>query len=158
MAHARVYPRPVAMTLNGSMSYKNSTAPQYGEMPAAAIATGAVDIIAPVEEMPGHLLRLQGSATDLTRYDERSGSLDAMRLEICDILRKQVGHDFSGYRSQTLVSFETRRPLRFWPRGSSRGCSKAKPRTQLCGCGCQAVPQVRKQIRLRSSCANTWTR
>ena len=69
-AHARVYPRPVAMTLNGSMSYKNSTAPQYGEMPAGAIATGAVDIIAPVEEMPGHLLRLQGSATDLTAVTE----------------------------------------------------------------------------------------
>jgi two-component system, chemotaxis family, CheB/CheR fusion protein len=29
----------------------NGTAPQYGEMPAGAIATGAVDIIAPVEEM-----------------------------------------------------------------------------------------------------------
>jgi two-component system CheB/CheR fusion protein len=36
----------------------SGSAPQYGEMPAGAIATGAVDIVAPVEEMPGHLLRL----------------------------------------------------------------------------------------------------
>jgi two-component system CheB/CheR fusion protein len=87
----------------------NGTAPQYGEMPAGAIATGAVDIIAPVEEMPGHLLRLQGIATDPPRYDEGSGSIDAMRLEICDILRKQVGHDFSGYRSQTFLRRVDRR-------------------------------------------------
>jgi two-component system, chemotaxis family, CheB/CheR fusion protein len=85
----------------------NGTAPQYAEMPAGAIATGAVDIIAPVEDMPGHLLRLQGIATEPTQFDE--GSLDAMRLEICDILRKQVGHDFSGYRSQTFLRRVDRR-------------------------------------------------
>jgi hypothetical protein len=50
-----------------------------------AIATGAVDIIAPVEEMPAHLLRLEDIATDLARHDAGSGSLDAMRLTICDI-------------------------------------------------------------------------
>jgi two-component system CheB/CheR fusion protein len=87
----------------------NGTAPQYGEMPAGAIATGAVDIIAAVEEMPGHLLRLNGIATSFPRHDEGSGSLGAMRLEICDILRKQVGHDFSGYRSQTFLRRVDRR-------------------------------------------------
>jgi len=87
----------------------NGTAPQYAEMPAGAIATGAVDIIASVEDMPGHLLRLQGVATALTPYDEGSGSLDAMRLEICNILRKQVAHDFSGYRSQTFLRRVDRR-------------------------------------------------
>ncbi len=40
----------------------NGTAPQYGEMPAGAIATGAVDLVAPVEEMPGHLMRLKAYA------------------------------------------------------------------------------------------------
>jgi len=37
----------------------NGTAPQYDEMPAGAIATGTVNIVAPVEEMPAHLLRLK---------------------------------------------------------------------------------------------------
>ncbi len=87
----------------------NGSAPQYGEMPAGAIATGAVDIVAPVEEMPGHLLRLRGIATELSQYDEGSDSLDAMRLETCDILRKHVGHDFSGYRSQTFLRRVDRR-------------------------------------------------
>ena len=30
----------------------DGSAPQYGEMPAGAIATGAVDLVVPVEEMP----------------------------------------------------------------------------------------------------------
>jgi len=48
-------------------------------------------------------------ATEPAHYDEGSGSLDAMRLMICDILRKQVGHDFSGYRSQTFLRRVDRR-------------------------------------------------
>ena len=87
----------------------SGTAPQYGEMPAGAIATGAVDIIAPVEEMPGHLLRLKGMAMEPPERDESASSVDAMRLAICDILRKQVGHDFSGYRSQTFLRRVDRR-------------------------------------------------
>ena len=87
----------------------SGTAPQYGEMPAGAIATGAVDIIAAVEEMPGHLLRLKGMAMEPVGRDESASSVDAMRLAICDILRKQVGHDFSGYRSQTFLRRVDRR-------------------------------------------------
>ncbi len=35
--------------------------PQYGEMPTGAIATGSVDLIAAVEDMPEHLLRMKGT-------------------------------------------------------------------------------------------------
>ena len=44
----------------------NGTAPEYGEMPAGAIATGAVDIIAAVQDMPGHLLRLKDRSSTST--------------------------------------------------------------------------------------------
>jgi CheY-like chemotaxis protein len=40
----------------------DGTAPQYSEMPDGAIATGAVDLIVPVEDMPAHLARLWGDA------------------------------------------------------------------------------------------------
>jgi two-component system CheB/CheR fusion protein len=85
----------------------NGTAPEYGEMPAGAIATGAVDIIAPVEDMPAHLLRLK----DLAGRSSQAGpsTQDAQRLQICDILRTRVGHDFSGYRSQTFLRRVDRR-------------------------------------------------
>ena len=80
----------------------------YSEMPDAAIATGAVDIVAPVEEMPGHLLRVSshtGTSLDTSAVD----LTDDMRIEICNLLRAQLGHDFSGYRSQTFLRRVRRR-------------------------------------------------
>ena len=88
---------------------KNGTAPQYGEMPAGAIATGVVDIVAPVEEIPGHLMRLKNAPLDLREAYEAAPTADALRLEICSILRTQLGHDFSGYRSQTFLRRVERR-------------------------------------------------
>ena len=83
-------------------------APQYSEMPNAAIATGIVDIVAPVGEMPAHLLRISGlthTAPDLSAAE----LTDALRLEICDLLRARIGHDLSGYRRQTFLRRVERR-------------------------------------------------
>jgi two-component system, chemotaxis family, CheB/CheR fusion protein len=41
---------------------RDGSAPQYSEMSDGAIATGAVDLIAAVEDMPAHLMRLRRSA------------------------------------------------------------------------------------------------
>ena len=87
----------------------NGTAPEYGEMPAGAIATGAVDLVAPVEEMPGHLLRLKDRDTASSEPAQDASTVDTLRLEICNILRIQLGHDFSGYRSQTFLRRVDRR-------------------------------------------------
>lgn len=86
----------------------DGTAPQYSEMPDAAIATGVVDIVAPVEEIPAHLLRINGhtrTPPDLSTAERT----DVLRLEICDVLRARIGHDFSGYRSQTFLRRVERR-------------------------------------------------
>ena len=80
----------------------NGTAPQYGEMPAGAIATGVIDLILPVEQMASHLLRLNGARLDLS-------DIDTARREICTILRTRLGHDFSDYRSQTFLRRVARR-------------------------------------------------
>ena len=37
----------------------DGSGPQHSGMPASAIATGAVDIIAPVEELPGHIIEIR---------------------------------------------------------------------------------------------------
>ena len=88
---------------------KSGASPEYGEMPAGAIATGVVDIIAPVEDIPAHLLRLKNAPLDLREGYEAVPSAEALRLEICAILRAQLGHDFSGYRSQTFLRRVERR-------------------------------------------------
>lgn len=86
------------------------SAPQYEEMPAGAIATGSVDLVAPIEDIPGHLLRIKGSPpTVFDSTDDSALAVDAARLKICDILRAQVGHDFSGYRDKTFLRRVARR-------------------------------------------------
>jgi two-component system, chemotaxis family, CheB/CheR fusion protein len=87
----------------------DGTAPQYPEMPAGAIATGAVDLIASVERMPGHLLRLKGSIGQEPTATAYAGSKERLRLQICALLRANLGHDFSGYRSQTFLRRVERR-------------------------------------------------
>ena len=89
----------------------DGTAPQYPEMPEGAVATGAVDLIAPVEEMPNHLLRLFGANSGVNVAPSNENEVERLRLEICSLLRVQLGHDFSGYRSQTFMRRVERRML-----------------------------------------------
>ena len=87
----------------------DGTSPQYGEMPARAIATGAVDIVAPVEQIPAQLIRFKQARVDLPKDGAGDGGVEAVRLEICSILKAQLGHDFSGYRSQSFLRRVARR-------------------------------------------------
>ncbi len=88
----------------------DGTAPQYGEMPAGAIATGSVDLIAPIEAIPRHLMRLKGNPVALwTSTEEEASRIDVARLKICAIIKTQLGHDFSGYRDKTFLRRVQRR-------------------------------------------------
>ena len=78
----------------------DGTRPLYDGMPSGAIATGAVDLIASVEKIPGHLMRLRRPPSpDGLAADPDS---EPARLAICDSLREQLGHDFSGYKDKTF--------------------------------------------------------
>ena len=81
----------------------DGTAPQHAGMPDSAIATGAVDLIVPVEDMPGLLMGLPARAE--TDAPETATVLqnDTARLRICDILLARVGHDFSQYKEATFL-------------------------------------------------------
>jgi hypothetical protein len=52
----------------------------YVPPPHAVVTLNAVDIIAPVEEIPAHLMRLKNAALDLPGAIEAAPSLDALRL------------------------------------------------------------------------------
>ena len=83
--------------------------PRHPSMPDSAISTGLVDFAIPVEEMGAKLVefaRLLAESEDVAGTDaERSQA----RQEICGILRNQVGHDFSGYKSKTFLRRVQRR-------------------------------------------------
>ena len=88
----------------------DGTAPQHGGMPDSAIATGAVDIIVPVEEMPGRIVAVQEARRKLDGTTElKAEQIDAIRLSICSVLNRQLGHDFSGYKDKTFLRRVQRR-------------------------------------------------
>ena len=76
---------------------------QYDGMPAGAIATGSVDLVCPVGDMPAHLMRLRGAALDRTGPEAEDAAAEAMRLRICALLRTRVGHDFANYKDKTFM-------------------------------------------------------
>lgn len=83
--------------------------PSHSSMPDSAISTGLVDFAIPVDEMGAKLAEF---ARLLAQADEGAGSEaehSAARQEICAVLRNQIGHDFSGYKSKTFFRRVQRR-------------------------------------------------
>jgi len=86
----------------------DGSAPQHSGMPDSAIATGAVDLIVPVQEMPRLVIRAKGDGT-AAPIDLPAAQADAARLRICGVLRTQLGHDFSQYKDKTFLRRVQRR-------------------------------------------------
>jgi two-component system CheB/CheR fusion protein len=81
-------------------------------MPYSAVATGLVDHLLAVRAIPAKLLEHQRSLRDPAPADDAvgaAGTADAAQLdpallaEICGLLRGRTGHDFSHYKTPTLV-------------------------------------------------------
>jgi two-component system CheB/CheR fusion protein len=89
--------------------------PNHPDMPDSAISTGFVDFAIPVEEMGSVLVDFTRSLRVidhvLSKPSQTNGktSLEQARSEIYNILRSQVGHDFSGYKSKTFLRRVQRR-------------------------------------------------
>ena len=89
--------------------------PGHPDMPRNAIATGFVDFALPADQM-GHQLEefargqisLEQMAGNPSLSDDADTS-DESRIEIYAILRKQVGHDFAGYKVKTFLRRVQRR-------------------------------------------------
>ncbi len=77
----------------------------YTDMPKHAIATGHVDLILPLADMPGRIAayyaRLQKTdeAPEIVEHDDEP---DALR-EVLSLLRVRTGHDFANYKPGTLM-------------------------------------------------------
>jgi two-component system, chemotaxis family, CheB/CheR fusion protein len=79
---------------------------EYQGMPLAAVETGAVDFVLPARELGakvvelrarGTLLKAPASVADLAEED--AGTLE----RIMAVLRARSGHDFSGYKTSTVL-------------------------------------------------------
>ncbi|MGP1609456.1 MAG: chemotaxis protein CheB, partial [Burkholderiales bacterium] len=83
-------------------------------MPASAAATGLVDTVLPVAEMPARLLAYQKqlqAARKRVLTDDASEDVARNLKTICELLHAEVGHDFSHYKQNTLMRRVRRRML-----------------------------------------------
>jgi two-component system CheB/CheR fusion protein len=90
---------------------------EYTEMPRSAIATGSVDIVLPVADIPSKLIELWTNARAIklppvenegpdgsaqTPNDLTAEAEQALR-EVLDLLRARTGHDFHHYKRATVL-------------------------------------------------------
>lgn len=79
---------------------------KYDGMPKSAVATGLVDRILPVPDMPGairdYFERVQASVVSLPDVTD-------FLLGVCEHLRHRLGHDFSQYKRSTMLRRVQRR-------------------------------------------------
>ncbi|HMF98645.1 MAG TPA: CheR family methyltransferase [Vicinamibacterales bacterium] len=78
---------------------------EYTDMPRNAIATGLVDLVLPVAEMPekiaAYLEQVRREQTTSAQDAETTDDPESMR-EVLTLLRVRTGHDFSNYKRATL--------------------------------------------------------
>jgi two-component system, chemotaxis family, CheB/CheR fusion protein len=74
---------------------------RYESMPAAAIATGMVEQVLPVEEIPASLVRL---AAERRHHPPESARGEAEGLrQALEVVGRTTGHDFSRYKQTTIL-------------------------------------------------------
>lgn len=89
---------------NGMVMVQDPKTAEHGNMPYEAINTGLVDYILKPEEMPAQLISFVKYALKINKdispsiQDDKSEYLQ----EIFRLLQVQVGHDFSGYKINTI--------------------------------------------------------
>ena len=75
-------------------------------MPHSAAATGLVDLVVPVEEMPAKLIQHQMHLRDVEALKGEDGTRDDVLGQLpqfSKLLRSRLGHDFTQYKEKTLV-------------------------------------------------------
>jgi two-component system, chemotaxis family, CheB/CheR fusion protein len=77
---------------------------QYGSMPQSAISTGCIDVVANSDSLPLRMAELLGGSLLPTQVISSETPNEAEALsQIIELLRLQTGHDFSLYKSSTLL-------------------------------------------------------
>ena len=97
-----------AIKENGGLTIaQDSNTAQYDDMPRSAVQTGLVDYVLPVGDIPARLMEYARHREELRvkRGDEKSffAETEEHLEQICSLLRRGLGHNFSGYKKNTLI-------------------------------------------------------
>ena len=74
----------------------------YDGMPASAISTGLVDIVAPPREMIGALRNFFSRSPEQGNFFDDAGEITDHITDLCSVVREQTGHDFTRYKRSSL--------------------------------------------------------
>jgi two-component system CheB/CheR fusion protein len=94
---------------NGFAIVQDPQEAEYDSMPRSAIATQLSDWVLPVREMPERLINFRDSSERMHLTQDDDGKVakeiqaDESLREILTVLRVRTGHDFSNYKTPTLV-------------------------------------------------------
>jgi len=75
---------------------------KFDSMPRSAISAGAVDVVAPVEELPGKIIDYLKQSFQTVTMNEQLPDADTVLNDIIALLHKRKGNDFSQYKKSTL--------------------------------------------------------
>ena len=75
----------------------------YSSMPRSAIATGAVDMVLPVDEIPAKITEIARGECSLPKRACRTTSLDEDLAAIFSTVKTRTSHDFSAYKRSTVM-------------------------------------------------------
>ena len=85
---------------------------EFDDMPRHSIATGLVDDVLPVAEIPGRILEYKESLPNLDLHDQTTEPPISAEQALRDMfvqLRRRTGHDFSNYKRATVLRRMARR-------------------------------------------------
>ena len=82
---------------------------EHDGMPRSAIATGMVDYVLAPAEMPAHLMSYVRHRFEKAQTSGPPRAEDGILKRLTSLLRAQTGHDFSQYKTTTLVRRMERR-------------------------------------------------
>ncbi|OIO54189.1 MAG: chemotaxis protein CheB [Alphaproteobacteria bacterium CG_4_10_14_0_2_um_filter_63_37] len=94
----------VIKEMGGLVLVQDPTTAKFNGMPNSAVATGMVDVVAPIEALPRRLLDCMGHPSSLSppsppNIRGKSEALDTIFI----LLRAHTGHDFSLYKQTTVL-------------------------------------------------------
>jgi PAS domain S-box-containing protein len=75
----------------------------YSGMPRSAIGTGAADLILPVEQIPAKLIEIARRLIVLSSRTRQAVEIDEQLHAIFHIVKAKTGHDFSSYKTNTVL-------------------------------------------------------
>jgi len=123
----------------GATFAQSLSSAKFTGMPGSAAGAGHVDIVAPVEELPGRIIAYLQHASAMPRAKEELEQRQHGALEkVFILLRANTGNDFSQYKRSTIYR---RIERRMGPRCARRAGTRTSswPRS-LTSCATRSVP------------------